>query len=154
MVTSIVCSGRFYVKKGLRGIFQERYLFLLPGVILEYNVKERDWHGVPTSLLYHQRQSKINLRDCYVYSGQLVDDDLGPNTSGTTWDPASDGQARFARIYSGSDGLRTSDSDGDCCLVIFKKTGDRTRLGRRGKTFVLKARSKVSQFIRLFRIAA
>ena len=31
----IVASGRFYVKRGLRGKFKERYLLLLTGTLLE-----------------------------------------------------------------------------------------------------------------------
>lgn len=139
---SFLRAGRAYIKKGLRGTFKERYLFLLPGVLLEYNTKQRDVSGQTTKVVYHCRVGALNLRGCYVYSGRLCQSVLDPNSSGTGWDPASSRQ-QFPRIYSSTDGLRTSDEDEDCTLVVFKRKHQSAGLGRKGKLTVFRARSKV-----------
>ncbi|KAL8290217.1 hypothetical protein RQP46_003156 [Phenoliferia psychrophenolica] len=141
---SIVRSGRFYVKHGVRGMFKERYIFLLKGVILHFEMRARDVHGVPTKTPYHRRKASQNLRGCYVYSGRLSTSPLAAGVA-TGWKPG-DGQSTFPRIYA-SDGLRTSDEDEDCTLIVFKKTADGPNqgLGTKGKVTVFRARSMIER---------
>lgn len=67
---------------------------------------------------------------------------MGPNSS-SGWDSA-DNQQRFPRIYSATDGLRTTDEDEDCTFVVWKKKAEHLRLGKAGNLRVFRARSKVS----------
>lgn len=64
---AILRAGRFYVKHGVRGMFKERYIFLLQGVLVHFEMRNRDLHGVPTKTPYHRRKASQNLRGCYVY---------------------------------------------------------------------------------------
>jgi hypothetical protein len=164
---AIIRCGRFYVKKGLRGQFQQRYLLLLPGTLLEfvlasrpsrltssakqpsrasrYQTHQRDLHVRPIPTVYHRRKSTLSLRGCYVYSGRLATSLLAQQSNGT-WDPA-DYQQKFPRIYTSSDGLRVSDEEEDCTLVVFKRSsGGEGRFGKSGQTRILRARSMVSGF--------
>ena len=158
----VVRDGRFFVKKGLRGMFKERYLVLLAGTLIEsvaicpfpltfadacfsdrYQVHQRDMHGKPLASVYHRRKTSLSLRGCYVYSGALTTSLLSDSASSSTWDPA-DTQGKFPRMYEG-DGLRVKDDEEDCTLVIFKRPfGGSGRFGKQGTTRVLRARSMVS----------
>lgn len=141
----IIACGRVFLKTGLRGTFRERYLFLLPGTLLEYQLKKRDVYGKPDSrVVYHKRKHTIGLRGCFVYCGRLASALLSPNTA-TSWDPA-DAQPQFPRIY-GSDGLTSTDHDEDCTLVLFKKKAEMRGLGKEGTVTVFRARSMVSYFL-------
>ncbi|ORY66941.1 hypothetical protein BCR35DRAFT_308380 [Leucosporidium creatinivorum] len=139
----IVRCGRFFVKKGLRGMFKERYLILLAGTLVEFQVHERDMHGAPLPSVYHRRKSSLSLRGCYVYSGRLTASFLNPNTA-STWDPA-DPHGKFPRMYR-QDGLRVADEEEDCTLVILKRPfGGGGRFGKQGSSRVLRARSMVER---------
>lgn len=83
-----------------------------------------------------------SLRGCYIYSGGLCSTVMGPN-SNSGWDPADNAQ-RFPRIYSATDGLRTTDEDEDCTFVVWKKKAEQLRLDKSGNLRVFRARSKVS----------
>jgi hypothetical protein len=140
---TIISSGRFYLKRGLRGTFVERYVFLLPGVLLEYNTRSRNnLHGKGTNVVYHRRVGHLSLENCYVFSGALSQGMLGGG-SGERWDPA-EGGVRKARIYTATDGLRTVDEDVNCTVCIWKKGGDKMGLGKKGSVTVFRTRSKVS----------
>ncbi|KAI5475812.1 hypothetical protein MNV49_000823 [Pseudohyphozyma bogoriensis] len=139
---SILAAGRLYVRKGARGRFKERYLFLLPGVLLEYDVRKRDVNGQPTQRVYHQRVGTFSLNACYVYSGRLASSILSPSV-GTSWDIA-EGTPQFPRMYE-EDGLRTTDGDEDCTLVLFKKSRESRGLGKKGTILVLRARSMLER---------
>lgn len=64
---SVVRSGTVYVRNGLRGVFRQRYVFLLQGVVLFFETKHRDVYGVPTKTAYHLRKGSHSLRGCYIY---------------------------------------------------------------------------------------
>ncbi|KAM0745749.1 hypothetical protein T439DRAFT_306612 [Meredithblackwellia eburnea MCA 4105] len=149
---SIMRGGRFYVKTGVRGRFRERYIFLLRGTLLFYHTSVRDFHGMPTKSSYHRRQGSQSLRGCYIYSGRLSA--AGVNPAVNNWTPAN-GNALFPRIYA-SDGLRTSDEDEDCTLIIFKKgvDGPNQGLGGKGSTTILRARSMIERDEWLFALNA
>ncbi|KAK4055677.1 hypothetical protein OIV83_000223 [Microbotryomycetes sp. JL201] len=139
----IILSGRFFVKNGLRGIFKERRLMLLPGTLIEYQVHARDMFGQPMLGTYHRRKRVTSLRGCYVYSGRLTAHLLSPHNS-STWDPA-DSQEKFSRIYP-QDKLMVADDEEDCTLVLFKRSfGGSGRFGKGGKTYVLRARSMIER---------
>ncbi|KAK4056605.1 hypothetical protein OIO90_002453 [Microbotryomycetes sp. JL221] len=139
----VLLSGRFFIKKGLRGMFKERFLILLPGTLIEYQVAARDMFGTPLPNAYHRRKRVISLRGCYVYSGRLTTHLLSPHNS-STWDPA-DAQEKFPRIYP-QDRLRVTDDEEDCTLALFKRPfGGGGRFGKAGKTTVLRARSMIER---------
>ncbi|KAM0788788.1 hypothetical protein ACM66B_002877 [Microbotryomycetes sp. NB124-2] len=139
----IMLSGRFFVKVGLRGMFKERCLVLLPGTLIEYQVFARDMFGQPISGVYHRRKRVTSLRGCFVYSGRLTAHLLSPHNI-STWDPA-DSQEKFPRIYP-QDKLKVTDDEEDCTLVLFKRrNGGGGRFGKGGKTYVLRARSMIER---------
>ncbi|SCV70852.1 BQ2448_3614 [Microbotryum intermedium] len=145
---SIIFCGKFYVKRGLRGLFKERHLVLLPGTLIEYQAHDRDFHGQITASSYHYRKSVLSLRDCYVYSGRLTYPLMAISVGNPTgsWDPG-DIQHRLPRVYTGTDGLRVNDEEEDCTLVIFKRatSGRNTSFGKKGTSYVLRARSRIER---------
>ncbi|KDE09050.1 hypothetical protein MVLG_00768 [Microbotryum lychnidis-dioicae p1A1 Lamole] len=145
---SIIFCGKFYVKKGLRGLFKERYLVLLPGTLIEYQAHDRDFHGQLTASSYHYRKNVLSLRDCYVYSGRLTYPLMAISVGDPTgsWDPG-DIQHRFPRVYTSTDGLRVNDEEEDCTLVIFKRStsGKKTSFGKKGTSYLLRARSRIER---------
>lgn len=134
-------SARFFVKDGLRGMFKDRYCLLVGSHLLEYEVKRRDIYGAAVQTVYHHRRHTISLRDCYVYSGGLAFSVLGPDSSGTHWNPADYKQQHFPRLYD--DGLMSSDTYEDCSFVIWKKERASQGLGQNSSVRVFRARTKV-----------
>lgn len=138
-------SGRLYVKKKVRGTYNQRYCFLLPGLFLEFN---RSQGGSGKG--YHKRIDVTSLRGVYVFSGRLCTQVTGSEErADSTWEPAL-GQNRFGRFFSDTDGLMSRDSWEDCTIVLFKKKGETRGLGKKGKIITLRARSKVRPFFFFF----
>lgn len=113
--------------------------------------------GVELPHVHQERHLSLSLRDCYIYSGLITENDLLYQNQ--TFDSNTPGRHSLPRIYQ--DGMTSHDEDTMTCFVLwhgmrrslFKTTDDEgrtvrhrvTQLGAAGKCIVFKARSRLER---------
>ncbi|KAA8895533.1 Pleckstrin homology domain-containing protein [Sphaerosporella brunnea] len=156
---TITMSGVLYRKPRRRATFRRYNVILCNGELIIFHHAHRNSTGkeVPTTL--HEKHISLSLRDCYIYSGLVTEEELLYTNSTTTATTTTPGRSALPRIYR--DGYTSTDEEAMTCFVlwhgsrrsIFTKRdedGNKVRrrvtpLGQGGKSVVFKARSRLER---------
>ena len=159
---TITISGQLYRKARRRATFIRCGVILCNGQLLIYQGTLRSRTGKAVPHIHQERQTTLELRDCYIYSGLITESDL--LYTNQTFDSNHPGVHALPRVYL-EDGWTSSDEDTMTCFVIWhglKKSffranedqeegGTRSRirqvstLGVPGRTIVFKCRSRAER---------
>ena len=162
LLTFFKMSGVLYRKPKLHSTFIRCGVILCHGNLLIFQGSLRTRTGREVPHIHHERQSAIDLRECYLYSGLVTDSDLLYQNQ--TFDSNHPGHHALPRIYL-EDSWTSTDEDTATCFVIwhgkkrsfFKaneaeeggKTRQRlryvSRLGVTGRSIVFKTRSRAER---------
>lgn len=152
-------SGTLYRKPRKHTTFLQCGVILCHGQLLIFHGKLRERTGKEIPHIQHERQTVIDLQNCYVYSGLVTDGDL--LYQNRTFDSNHPGHNALPRVYL-EDGWTSTDEDTMTCFVIWQATrksffrsgesvggGGRlryvSRLGVPGRSIVFKARSRAER---------
>lgn len=158
---SITMSGNLYLKARRRATFERCQIILAGGKMHIFQATVRKSTGAEVQHIHQEKVQEVDLRDCYVYSGLIVEDDLLYQNK--TFDANHPGMAATPRVYT-DDGWTSRDVDVMTCFVVWmnrrkgwfrtggeKDTGKRARLKRvrqlgvPGRGMVFKCRSRVER---------
>ena len=93
--------------------------------------------GKVVSHIHHERQQVLDLKDCYIYSGLITEDDLPYEDQ--TFDSSHPGHHALPRVYR-EDGWTSQDESAMTCFVIWH--------GKRKSFFMANAEGKARQKLR------
>ena len=116
---AITMSGLLYRKPRRRSTFQRCGVILAGGKLLIYQAALRKRTGAQINHVHVEKQEVVDLKDCYVYSGLVVEDDLLYQNK--TFDANHPGLASLPRVYL-EDGWTSSDVDVMTCFVVWRNT--------------------------------
>jgi len=114
---TITLSGDLYLKPRRRGTFRRCSVILTGGQLLIYQTTARKRTGEQVKHIHQGKQQVIDLKDCYVYSGLIVEGDL--LYQNRTFDANHHGMASLPRIYL-EDGWTSADVDLMTCFVVWR----------------------------------
>ncbi|RPB10634.1 hypothetical protein P167DRAFT_537550 [Morchella conica CCBAS932] len=154
---AITISGVLYRKPRKHATFKRYNVVLCHGEMLIFHHTYRSRTGVELPHVHQERHVSLSLRDCYIYSGLITENDLLYQNQ--TFDSNTPGRHSLPRVYQ--DGMTSHDEDTMTCFVLwhgmrrslFKTTDDDgrtvrhrvTQLGAAGKCIVFKARSRLER---------
>jgi Pleckstrin homology domain len=160
-------SGPMYSKPRLHGTFSLNHCILIPGSLLLFQDALRTFTGKIIPHIHHERVHKIDLTNCYLYSGLLTEGDLLYHNR--TFDSDAPGHHALPRIWL-ADGWDNFDEDVMTCFVLWRPSGkswfrdigegQRARLrrvsalGKKGNRVVFRARSRAERDMWVVAIAA
>ena len=163
---SFKMSGVLYRKPRKHTTFLKCGVILCHGQLLIFHGTLRERTGKEIPHIQHERQTSIDLRNCYIYSGLITEGDL--LYQNRTFDSNHPGHHALPRVYL-EDGWTSTDEDTMTCFVIwqvtkksfFKAASDEideasgkttrqrlryvSRLGVPGRSMVFKARSRAER---------
>ncbi|KAI4238062.1 MAG: hypothetical protein LQ349_001377 [Xanthoria aureola] len=159
---AITMSGTLYRKPRKHTTFLQCGVILCHGQLLIFHGKLRERTGKEIPHIQHERQTAIDLQNCYIYSGLVTEGDL--LYQNRTFDSNRPGHHALPRVYL-EDGWTSTDEDTMTCFVIWQATrksffksnegtagaGARqrlryvSRLGVPGRSMVFKARSRAER---------
>ncbi|KAF2027047.1 hypothetical protein EK21DRAFT_115168 [Setomelanomma holmii] len=165
---SIHMSGTLYRKPRIHAPFTRCSVMLTAGTLLVFRDVLRSRVGKQLKHIHHERIANLDLKDCYIYSGLLTENDLLYQNQ--TFDANKPGHHALPRIYL-EDGWTSTDEDVMTTFVIWhgkakswfraeegagggeqqRKEGKRTRikrvakLGSKGRSVVFRARSRAER---------
>lgn len=113
---SVAMSGLLYYKPRRHATFERCSVILSGGKMLIYQATLRQRNGKEIKHIHHEKQTVIDLKNCYVYSGLIVEDDL--LYQNRTFDANHPGMASLPRVYL-EDGWTSSDVDVMTCFVLW-----------------------------------
>jgi len=113
---SVTMSGSLYLKTRRRSTFHRSQVILCGGQMLIFQATARKRTGQQIRHIHQEKQQAIDLKDCYVYSGLVVEDDLLYQNK--TFDANHPGMASLPRVYL-EDGWTSADVDVMTCFVIW-----------------------------------
>ncbi|KIW14668.1 hypothetical protein PV08_07452 [Exophiala spinifera] len=114
---SITMAGPLYLKTKRRAAFHRSQVILTGGKLLIYQASLRKRTGQEIRHIHQEKQQVVDLRDCYVYSGLIVEDDLLYQNK--TFDANHPGIATLPRVYL-EDGWTSADVDVMTCFVVWQ----------------------------------
>ncbi|KAI9669303.1 MAG: hypothetical protein M1831_000338 [Alyxoria varia] len=161
---SVHLSGTLFRRPRYHGAFDRNLVILLHGKLLLFRDTMRRYDGSVRRQIHHERIGSLDLRDCYVYSGLIVANDLLYTSGASEVDRAHPGRHALPRIYP-EDGWSSTDEDTMTCFVVWhgrrsswfrglgaEEPGDSRRrykkvksLGKEGRSVVFKARSRAER---------
>jgi len=112
----ISISGLLYRKPRRHSTFQRCGVILTGGQLLIFQAAIRKITGEQVKHIQQERQQAIDLKDCYIYSGLITEDDLLYQNQ--TFDSNHPGMHALPRIYL-EDGWTSSDEDTMTCFVVW-----------------------------------
>lgn len=156
-------SGMLYRKPRRHTTFARCHVILTDGKLLIFQSTLRKHNGVQIPHIHQEHETTIDLRDCYIYSGLITENDL--LYANQTFDSNNPGHHALPRVYLSSDSFTSRDEDTAITFVIWQPTQktyfrsqERTiqgtakrslrhvsTLGKHGRTIVFKARSRVEK---------
>ncbi|KAL8727688.1 MAG: hypothetical protein Q9181_005613 [Wetmoreana brouardii] len=158
---AITMSGTLYRKPRKHTTFLKCGVILCHGFLLIFHGTLRKRTGEEVPHIQHERQTAIDLKNCYIYSGLVTEGDL--LYQNRTFDSNHPGHHALPRLYL-EDGWSSTDEDTMTCFVIWQVTkrsffkandeieggtGQRlryvSRLGVPGRSMVFKARSRAER---------
>jgi Pleckstrin homology domain len=164
---TIHMSGPLYRKPRLHGTFMSVQCILVPGSLLLFETALRTRTGQAILHIHHSKIQKIDLADCYLYSGLLTEGDL--LYQNRTFDSNSPGHHALPRMWP-EDGWNSRDEDVMTCFVLWRPSGKSwfrapgegkvarlkrvSALGRKGNRIVFRARSRAERDHWVLAIAA
>jgi hypothetical protein len=104
------------MKTRRRGAFHRSQVILCGGKLLVYQTTLRKSTGEQVRHIHQEKQQVVDLKDCYVYSGLIVEDDLLYQNK--TFDANHPGMASLPRVYL-DDGWTSADVDVMTCFVVW-----------------------------------
>lgn len=120
---AINMSGMLYRKPRRRSSFQRCSVLLSAGKLFVHQATVRKRTGEQVKHLHQERQDTVDLKDCYVYSGLLVEEDLLYQNRTFDANNVASGGARTPRVYlEGLSGEAWTSQDVDVmtCFVIWR----------------------------------
>ena len=155
-------SGTLYRKPKRHTTFQRCGVILCHGKLLIFHGTLRKTGGKEVAHIQHDRQSQIDLKNCYIYSGLVTEGDLLYQNQ--TFDSNHPGHHALPRVYI-EDGWTSTDEDTTTCFVIwqpqtksfFRANEEQdsgtsrhrlryvSKLGVKGRSIVFKARSRAER---------
>ena len=114
---SISLSGLLYRKARRRGTFQRCGVILTGGQLLIFQAGLRGYTGAQLKHIHQERTDAIDLKESYVYSGLITDDDLLYRNR--TFDFNHPGMQALPRVYL-NDGWTSTDEDAMTCFVVWR----------------------------------
>ncbi|KAL8686819.1 MAG: hypothetical protein Q9218_006844 [Villophora microphyllina] len=160
---AITMCGTLYHKPRKHTTFLKCSVILAHGSLLLFHGTLRKRTGAEIPHIQHEKQTSIDLRNCYIYSGLVTEGDL--LYQNRTFDSNHPGHNALPRIYR-DEGWTSTDEDTMTTFVIwqvrsrsFFKANDETgeggrgrqrlryvsRLGVPGRSMVFKARSRAER---------
>lgn len=156
-------SGQLYRKPRRHTTFTKCHVLLTAGKLLIFRSTLRKGNGVVVPHIHQQHETTIDLRDCYIYSGLVTENDL--LYANQTFDSNNPGLNALPRAYLSSNVFTSRDEDTAITFVLWQpikksffraqETGAQgeakrslrhvTTLGKHGRTIVFKARSRVEK---------
>lgn len=153
---TITMSGSLYLKTRRRSTFHRSQVILSGGQLLIFQATARKRTGQQIRHIHQEKQQVIDLKDCYVYSGLVVEDDLLYQNK--TFDANHPGMASLPRVYL-EDGWTSADVDVMTCFVVWmnKRKGwfraaAKTETANTGASSTDEGKSKGSNLARLKRV--
>ncbi|MCJ1348425.1 hypothetical protein MMC31_006657 [Peltigera leucophlebia] len=122
---AITISGVLYRKPRRHSTFVRCSVILCHGQLLIFHSTVRERTGKEIPHIQHDRQTVINLKDCYIYSGLVTESDLLYRNQ--TFDSNHPGHHALPKIYL-EDGWTSHDEDTMTSFVIWQ--GSRKSLFR------------------------
>lgn len=164
---AVTMSGLLYRKPRRRSTFERCSVILTGGKMLIFQATLRKRTGEQVKYIHQERMDVVDLKDCYVYSGLVVEDDLLYQNRTFDANAPGGGMGALPRVYR-EDGWTSSDVDVMTCFVVWRnerkgwfrsletasegdKDGKRSRirrvaqLGVPGKGMVFKCRSRAER---------
>jgi hypothetical protein len=156
-------SGLLYRKPRRHSTFQRCGVILAGGQLLIFQAAMRKMSGELVRHIQQERQQAIDLKDCYVYSGLITEDDLLYHNQ--TFDSNHPGLHALPRVYL-EDGWTSQDEDTMTCFVVWhglrkslfravvgekedggvrQKLRQVSRLATPGRSIVFKCRSRAER---------
>lgn len=167
---TIHLSGVLFRKPRRHSTFSRCHVVLSNGHLLIFQDSLRTRTGKKLVHIQHERIASIDLRDCYLYSGLITENDL--LYQNRTFDSNTPGHNALPRIYL-EDGWTSTDEDAMTCFVIWRsqkkswfkssqsmddiREGEKDQSGKRqqlkrvsalgatGRSVVFKARSRAER---------
>lgn len=161
-------SGQLYYKAHRRGAFRRCQVILAAGHLLLFQDTLRKRSGADMAHGHKELITRVDLRDVYLYSGILAENDL--LYANRTFDSNRPGHGALPRIYLAQEGLTSRDEDRAICFGIWQptrkslfrasveaeQTGTRKKkknwilrrvsaLGVPGRSIIFKARNRVER---------
>jgi hypothetical protein len=163
-------SGPLYSKPRLHGTFSLYQCVLISGSLLLFQDALRTSAGKIIPHIHHNIVQKIDLSNCYLYSGLLTEGDLLYRNR--TFDADSPGHHALPRIWP--DGWESFDEDVMTCFVLWRPKGWSwfrgagaagkgqsliklrrvSALGKKGNRVVFRARSRAERDLWVVAITA
>lgn len=97
--------------------FRRSGIILCHGQLLIFRSALRSYSGKMIPQIHYERESAINLSDCYIYSGLVTENDLLYQNQ--TFDSNNPSRHALPRIYR-EDGWTSSDEDTMTCFVVWQ----------------------------------
>jgi hypothetical protein len=125
-ICSIACcrdvhqSGPLYLKPRLHGTFTLHHCILIPGALLLFQENVRSTSGKIIPHIHHNRVQRIDLKDAYMYTGLLTENDLLYRYQHVN--PEAPGQHALPRIWT-TDGWDSFDEDVMSCFALWRPGG-------------------------------
>ena len=116
---AITMSGLLYRKPRRRSTFQRCSVILSGGKMLIFQATLRKRTGEQVRHIHQERMDVIDLTDCYVYSGLLVEDDLLYQNRTFDANKTGGGMGTLPRVYR-EDGWTSQDGEVMTCFVIWR----------------------------------
>ncbi|KAL8711859.1 MAG: hypothetical protein Q9220_003803 [cf. Caloplaca sp. 1 TL-2023] len=116
---AITMSGVLYRKPRKHTTFQQCGVILCHGQLLIFHGALRKRTGEQIPHIQHERQTAIELKSCYIYSGLVTESDL--LYQNRTFDSNRPGHHALPRIYM-EDGWTSTDEDTMTCFVVWQAT--------------------------------
>jgi hypothetical protein len=110
-------AGVLYRKPKRRSTFRRCGVILCHGQLLIFRSALRNYTGKMLPQIHYERETNIDLKDCYIYSGLITEGDLLYQNQ--TFDSNNPSRHALPRIYR-EDGWTSSDEDTMTCFVVWQ----------------------------------
>jgi hypothetical protein len=117
---TIHVAGPLYRKPRMHGNFSLMHCVLIPGTLLMFQSVLRKTSGKVIRHVHQEREQKLDLDGCYLYSGLLTENDLLYHNR--TFDANAPGHHALPRIWP-EDGWNNFDEDIMTCFVLWRPSG-------------------------------
>ncbi|KAH0559929.1 hypothetical protein GP486_003552 [Trichoglossum hirsutum] len=114
---TINVAGILYRKPMRRSTFRRNGVILCHGQLLIFRSALRSYSGKVVPQIHYERESAIDLNECYIYSGLVTENDLLYQNQ--TFDSNNPSRHALPRIYR-EDGWTSSDEDTMTCFVVWQ----------------------------------
>jgi hypothetical protein len=117
---AIHVAGPLYRKPRMHGNFSLMHCILIPGTLLMFQSVLRTRSGKVVRHVHQEREQRLDLDGCYLYSGLLTENDLLYHNR--TFDANAPGHHALPRIWP-EDGWNNFDEDIMTCFVLWRPSG-------------------------------